>query len=329
MAAVVVLWVTLAGCGGSGPATSSGGAGRATSDRPPAVLAAFYPYYFLVQQIGGNHVSVANLTQPGVEPHDLELTPRLVGDVGTADLVVYQKGFQPAVDEAVEQNRPARVLEVGAVVRPRGDAATDATDGAPNAATDASDEAPNGATDATDEHPPEQAGGDPHVWLDPDRFSVVATAVGDALSGIDAAHTTDYRTRASSLTAKLEALDQDFAAGLRDCTSRVIVTSHEAFGYLAARYGLRQVSISGLAPDAEPSPARIRAVMAAVRTHRVTTVFFETLVSPKAAQTLAGDAGVSTAVLDPVEGLAAPASGDYFSVMRANLYALRKALSCA
>jgi len=288
--AAVAAVAALAACGSSAqPAGNTAGNGQLT------VLAAFYPYYFLAEQVGGTDVAVASLTQSGVEPHDLELTPRQVADIGTADLVVYQEGFQPAVDEAIAHNRPRHTLDV-------------------SSALSAED---TGHTDA-----------DPHVWLDASRFATVATAVGEALAAADPAHAAAYRARAESLTGKLQTLDQDFVTGLKTCRSRAIVTSHAAFGHLAKRYGLEQIPISGLAPDAEPSPARIKAVGDAVRRHGVTTIFFETLVSPKAAKTLAQDVGVGTAVLDPVEGLADPANADYFSVMQANLATLRKALTC-
>jgi zinc transport system substrate-binding protein len=291
-AAAVAILVACGGPAQTAGSTAGDSAGDSAGNGRLRVLAAFYPYYFLAEQVGGGEVAVGNLTQSGVEPHDLELTPRQVADIGTADVVVYQKGFQPAVDEAIAHNRPKNVLDVSTVL-------------------------------------PRNTEADPHLWLDPNRFAKVATAVGESLAAADSAHAAAYRARAESLTARLRTLDQDFVTGLKNCKSRAIVTSHAAFGYLAARYDLKQIPISGLAPDAEPSPARIKAVGDAVRQHGVTTIFFETLVSPKAAQTLAADLGVGTAVLDPVEGLADPTTGDYFSVMRANLATLHKALSCA
>ena len=163
---------------------------------------------------------------------------------------------------------------------------------------------------------------DPHVWLDPVRYAAMTRAIGAELGATESAE---------RLARKLELLDAEFRRGLAHCPRREIVTSHAAFGYLAARYGLEQVPLEGLSPEAEPSARGIADLVDLVRTSGVTTVFFETLVSPRLAQTVAREAGVETAVLNPLEGLTddeAAAGEDYFSVMRANLAALRKALGC-
>jgi zinc transport system substrate-binding protein len=298
LGAVVTVAITLTGCG-----TAS----EPASDSRPSVVAAFYPYFFLAQRIGGTHVHATNLTPPGVEPHDMELTPRQVADVHSAELVIYQRGFQPALDDAVAESTPEHVVEVGWLI--------------------------GGGAGAGGNNPIQGSGpdaaNDPHIWLDPIRFATVATAVGEALAAMDSVHAGDYATNAKAVTAELTKLDKEFQQGLTGCRSQTIVTNHAAFGHLAARYGLEQVAISGIAPEAEPSPAQIAAVARLVREHNATTIFVEPLASPKAAQTLAADVGVQTAVLDPLEGLTDRSpDADYFSGMRANLDALRKALTC-
>jgi zinc transport system substrate-binding protein len=163
---------------------------------------------------------------------------------------------------------------------------------------------------------------DPHVWLDPRRFAEVTRAIAAALGD---------PSRATPLVRRLDALDRELARGLRHCARRTIVTSHAAFGYLAARYGLRQVALVGLAPEAEPSPATVSKLADTVRATRATTVFTEPLVSPALADTVAREAGAVTATLDPLESLTPSeedAGLDYFGVMRKNLAALRKALAC-
>ncbi|HET7368531.1 MAG TPA: zinc ABC transporter substrate-binding protein [Gaiella sp.] len=163
---------------------------------------------------------------------------------------------------------------------------------------------------------------DPHVWLDPRRFAEVTRAIAAALGD---------PSRAPPLVRRLDALDRELARGLRHCARRTIVTSHAAFGYLAARYGLRQVALVGLAPEAEPSPAKVSKLADTVRATRATTVFTEPLVSPALADTVAREAGAVTATLDPLESLTPSeedAGLDYFGVMRKNLAALRKALGC-
>jgi zinc transport system substrate-binding protein len=281
LAAMLVVLATT-GCGGGGDA-----GGR------PSVVAAFYPLAWAAGQIGGASVEVDNLTPAGAEPHDIELTPRDVDEIESADLVLYLgSGFQPAVEDAVS-GRSGRSLDLLA--------------GEELAA------APEGK---------EELAVDPHVWLDPVRFASMAAQIGMEL---------DRRVDGERLVARLHSLDAEFRAGLAHCRRHEIVTSHAAFGYLADRYGLEQVSLTGLAPEAEPTPRDLEELVDEVERSGATTVFFETLVSSKLAETVAREAGVTTAVLDPLEGLTKDelaAGEDYISVMRTNLAALRKALGC-
>ncbi|MEV5768597.1 metal ABC transporter substrate-binding protein [Micromonospora sp. NPDC052213] len=282
------------------------------------VVAAFYPLQFLAERIGGDAVKVTNLAKPGAEPHDLELNPGQVGDVSQAELVVYLKGFQPNVDEAVEQNAGERAFDV-ATVQPLRDAAADGHD---------HDHGHEG--EATGEpHAEEEGGGkDPHLWLDPTRLATVGDKLAERLGKADPEHAADYTARAATLRTELAKLDADFTAGLKTCQRREIVVSHTAFGYLTERYQLEQIGITGLSPENEPSPQRLAEVIEEAQKHKATTIFFETLVSPKVAQTIADQVGAKTAVLDPLEGLSTD-GGDYLSVMRTNLQTLRTALSCS
>lgn len=298
LALLAALPLVLAGC-----ATSSG-----ADDGTVDVLASFYPLQFVAEQVGGDRVSVDTLTPPGAEPHDVELSPAQVSRIDGADLVVYLSGFQAAVDDAVAQTSPAHVV----------DAATEATL--------RPDEHEDETAEEHDEH--EHGDLDPHFWLDPSRMPSVVEDVAATLTEIDPDGADTFAANAAALTQRFEELDAAYTAGLAQCDSRTFVTSHEAFGYLADRYDLHQVGISGIDPEAEPSPARLAEVSTIVRDEGVTTIFFETLVSPKVAETLADDLGVDTAVLDPIEGLADP-DADYFSIAEANLDALRMALSCS
>jgi zinc transport system substrate-binding protein len=183
--------------------------------------------------------------------------------------------------------------------------------------------------DGSDDH----AGGtDPHVWLDPLRLAAIAAATADALGDIDPANGQTFRENAEAYAAELEALDAEMREGLASCSSRLLVVSHAAFGYLADAYDLEQESIAGISPEVEPDPARLAELDALVREEGVTTIFTETLASPDVARTLADEAGVTTAVLNPLEGLTPEELGageDYGSIMRANLQTLRGALVCA
>jgi zinc transport system substrate-binding protein len=277
--------LALAGCG-----DDSANNGR------PSVVVSFYPLQFVVENLAGDAVDVTNLTAPGVEPHDLELTPQAVGDVADADLVVYLSGFQPAVDDAV--------------------------DGQAAAALDVADAADLSLT---------TAGGtlDPHFWLDPSRLAAAADATATTLvdQGILDADTAS--SNLAMLTDDLDRLDAEFRNGLADCTSRDLVTSHEAFGYLADAYDLTQVGITGLSPEAEPDPQDLADVTAFVEQNDVRTIYYETLVSPDVAETVARETGAEVAVLDPLEGLVADATDDdYLTVMSDNLETLRTGQGC-
>ncbi|MBQ1052915.1 zinc ABC transporter substrate-binding protein [Micromonospora sp. C51] len=287
------------------------------------VVAGFYPLQFLAERIGGDAVAVTNLARPGAEPHDLELNPGQVGQISEAELVVFLHGFQPAVDEAVEQQAGDRAFDV-ATVEPLLDATAGGHDHDHEGEEDE-------AHAEEEEHAEEAADGakDPHVWLDPTRLATIGDKLAERLGTADPDRADEYTQRAATLRTELEQLDTEFTEGLKTCQRREIVVSHTAFGYLAQKYQLEQVGISGLTPEDEPSPQRLAAVAEEAREHQATTIFFETLASPKVAETIAREVGAQTAVLDPIEGLSAEGDGDYLSVMRTNLQTLRTALSCS
>ncbi|HET6167127.1 MAG TPA: metal ABC transporter substrate-binding protein [Marmoricola sp.] len=274
----LALAAPLSGCG-----AGSGDDGR------PTVVASFYPLEFVTRQLAGDHVRVVDLTAPGVEPHDLELKPKQVGEVADADLVVYESKLQPAVDDAVEQNAKGSSLDVAPHV--------------------------------------DIEGGNPHFWLDPLRLAKAATVIEEMLANVDPAHADAYAQNLTALRSTLASIDDDFKAGLQHCERSVIVTSHDAFGYWS-RYGLTSEPIAGLSPDAEPSAQHLDELRALVEKDHVTTVFSETLASPKMADVLSHDLGIATAVLDPIEGVRKGSSADYVSIMHANLTALQKANGC-
>ncbi|MEU6249677.1 zinc ABC transporter substrate-binding protein [Glycomyces sp. NPDC047010] len=309
---------TLAACGGEG----------GSDDGTTSVVAAFYPLAYATEQVGGDDVSVTNLTPAGQEPHDLELAPSDIAAIEEADYIVYLKGFIPELDAAIEEYASDKALDVSTAVDTIGYDATQALaeDDHDHAEEDHAEE------EGEDHEHDELEGTDPHVWLDPTRYAQIGTAIADGLAGIDEANAADYTTAADKFTADLADLDAEFTDGLAARTGDAIVTSHAAFGYLADRYGLTQVAISGLSPDQEPDSQRMADVAHYVEENAVTTIFFETLVSPDIADTLAAESGATTAVLNPLEGLTddqADAGDDYFTVMRENLAALQTALGAA
>jgi zinc transport system substrate-binding protein len=310
---------------GSGdPSAADGGSGETLS-----VQASFYPLQYVTERVGGDLVQVESLTPAGAEPHDLELSPAAVDGLRTADAVVYLSGFQPAVDDAVAQAAPEHALDaVHAGVE--GEEAHSAEEHG------AAEESHSGEVHSEETTAEEPAGDDghghdgedPHFWLDPDRLAAVATEVSHELAEVDPDNAATYESNAEELATELAALDEEFTEGLATCERDTIVVSHDAYGYLADKYDLEQVAIAGLDPDTEPSPARLAEIGEVVEAEGVTTVFSESLVNPKVAETLAAEHGIETAVLDPVENQS-DESADYQQVMRNNLAALRTALDCA
>ena len=305
----------LAVAGLSGCSTS----GDSGSDGAVSVAASFYPLEFVAQRVGGDLVDVTVLTSPGQEPHDLELTVAQTAEVAEADLVLLEGALQPVVADAVDQNGTGVALDVEDVVelRPSAEEHDHEED-------EAGDEAGDEAAEEEHEHGAE----DPHFWLDPLLLAQYAEAVGEQLADLDPDHAADYRANAEDLVADLEDLDARWTEGLAECERDVVVVSHDAFGYLA-RYGLDLHGIAGLSPDSEPTPADLAELQELIRTEGVTTVFTETLAPAALADTLARDAGVTTAVLDPIEGLTdQTADEDYLALMDENLAALREANGC-
>jgi zinc transport system substrate-binding protein len=264
------------------------------SDETVTVAAAFYPLFEAAERVGGNRAEASNVTPPGAEPHDIELSPDHVDQLLDADVVLYLGGgFQPAVEQVAE-GRDGITMDVLAEVVPEGTR-------------------------------------DPHIWLDPVLMADIADVVGRALSEADPEGSDEYEARAAKYREEIGRLDQMFGEGLRDCEHRTFITTHAAFGHLAERYGLVELSIAGLEPESEPDPARLAELEDLLRREGVTTVFTEPLVSPRVAQTLARETGARVAVLDPVEGLAPnqlEAGASYVSVMKRNLEALQEALGC-
>ena len=286
VASGVSLLALAAAC--TGDVSDGGGDGG-----PLRVVASFYPLAEAARRVGGDCVTVTDLTPPGVEPHDLELTPDALEIIAGADLVVHLgAGFQPALEEALGEAS-------GVIV--------DAMEGQTVLA--------------------ESAEADPHVWLDPSRYSRIAEDVAAGLREAGALETCPIEARTSAFRDELALLDAEFATGLADCEDDVIVTNHAAFGYMVDAYGLRQEAISGLEPEAQVDARRLSELRELVVREGVSTIFTEELVAPDVAELLASEVGATTAVLNTIE--TKPEAGDYLSAMRENLRRLRDALGCA
>ncbi|WP_017599722.1 metal ABC transporter substrate-binding protein [Nocardiopsis lucentensis] len=323
-------------CGGG-----EGGADGA-EDAALTLVTGVYPLEWLAGRVGGDRVAVTQLTEPGAEPHDLELTGRQIGEVSEADIAFYVSGLQPAVDEAVEQEAADTALDVADVVElhPIGD------DGGHEHEDEHAheeegehaheEEGEHEAHAEEDEEGHEEGDGhdhgefDPHFWLDVDLMAEAAAALADRMAELDPDGAQTYEENAEAVTAELTTIGEEYDAGLTDCARHEVVVGHTAFAYLTEAHGLEQIGVSGVDPDTEPSPSQIAAIADIVEERDITTVFTEPLMPAATADTIAAESGAEVAVLDPLEGVTDQSPGDdYPSIMRGNLAALTAALECS
>jgi zinc transport system substrate-binding protein len=278
--------------------------GAAPDDGRRSIVTAVYPLEEAAARIGGDRVVVTNLTPPGIEPHDLELTPDDLELIAEADLVLYLGGgFQPAVEDAIDAAATGTTVDVLSAVGERGALLPD----------------PDG-----------ELAQDPHVWLDPARYLDVVAVVTDALAGTDPPGAPAFDAAAAAWRADLEALVDDYEV-LRSCDRDLLVTGHRAFGYLAEAYGLREAAIAGVSPEAEPGPARLAEIRALVADEGVTTVYTEELLPSDYADTIAAETGAEVRLLHTIESRTdaqREAGIGYEELMRENLTALTEGLGC-
>ena len=333
VAAALTLPLVAASCGTSdtpGSGASDGGSG----EDKLAVVASFYPLAHAVERVGGERVEVNNLTREGQDPHHLELTPQQVATVQKADLVVYEKGMQPAADGAIEAAKPASALDLSviadlpaAATQIVGDAdhADEHADHAHDAdhadADEHADDADHAADDGHDHGP-----NDPHFWLDPQRYAQAVEKVAQQLGAVDPAGAATYTANAQAFTKELTDLDGKLEAGLRTCAQRTIVTGHTAFGYLADRYKLNQVGLAGVLNEGEADPARIAEVVKYVKANRIATIYAEEGETQASLDTVAREAGVEVGTLD---NLSITKEAGYVGRMEANLETLRAGQGCS
>ena len=286
-----------------------------TTEQPASnrisVAASFYPIEYIARRTGGDLIDVYNPVPPGAEPHDLELTPRTIERIQNSKVFLYLgHGFQPSIDRALDTvTGPSTISK-------------DVSEGVELVPATAHEE---------EEAPVEGEALDPHIWLDPMRAEKMVTNSEQALSQADPANKAVYNSNAEKLHGELSVLNDEFKQGLANCTRKDFVTSHAAFAYIAESYGLEQVPVSGISPEAEPSPAKLSEIIAFAREHDVKYIFFETLVDPSVAELIASEVGAQTLVLNPIEGLTSDQQNegsDYFTLMRQNLANLKLALDC-
>ncbi|MCI4625704.1 MAG: zinc ABC transporter substrate-binding protein [Candidatus Magnetoovum sp. WYHC-5] len=268
------------------------------------VVASIYPIYFFSKAIGGGKAEVFNMTPSGVEPHDYEPTALDMARIEDSKLVILNGGGLEGWEKNVKKNIKSDHTLI--VIAGEGLANQQMVEEGKNTI-------------------------DPHIWLSPTLAQKMVDNIATGFIQVDHANADYYKTNASTLKAKIETLDVAYKTGLKNCKEKNIITSHAAFGYLAASYGLKQVSIAGLSPDNEPSPRQMVDIVKFAKANNVKYIFFESLVSPKLSQTIANEIGVQTMVLNPIEGLTAEevAEGqDYFTIMMSNLTNIQIALRC-
>ncbi|WP_431868677.1 metal ABC transporter substrate-binding protein [Nocardiopsis eucommiae] len=313
------------GCGTDGG--GSGGDETSPADADLTVVTGVYPLEWLAQEIGGDGVAVVQLTEPGTEPHDLELTGRQIGEVSEADIAFYVEGLQPAVDEAIGQEAEESALNVADVVelRPAGGEEEHAEDDHGHDHGHDHDEEDGHTEDDGHDH----GDLDPHFWLDVELMKETAEALAQRMGEVDPEGADRYQEGAERVVSELSTLGEAYQTGLATCEHREVVVGHTAFTYLTEQYDLEQIGVSGVDPDNEPSPAQIAAITDVVRERDITTIFTEPLMPAATADTIAAETGARVEVLDPLEGVTDRSPGDdYPSIMLGNLDALTAALSC-
>jgi zinc transport system substrate-binding protein len=273
------------------------------------VVASIYPLAYFAQQIAGSAATVTTLVPAGTEPHEYEPSPRDIAALENADIIILNGGSvdaplqKAAAQVAAEKHKPVIFAMQNLVIDFKNMSGASAMQNT-----------------------------DPHVWLDPQFAIGIAHTIAASLSLADSAHGDAYAAAKLRLIISLQALDAAYAQGLASCPNdTAALTSHDAFEYLTKRYGIHLIPIAGLSPEDEPSPKRMAQLVDLSRAQHVTTVFFESLASPKLANTLADELGVSTDILSPIEGLSAEekaAGKEYDGLMRDNLAKLRTALRC-
>lgn len=267
------------------------------------VVTSFYPLFYFTKEIGKDKLDLTNITPAGVEPHDYEPTPTDVVKIENSQLLVLNGSIEAWGERIKNQltNKNTLVIETGA-----------------------------GLFDKELEEDGKKIR-DPHVWLDTIRAKSQVDAITKALEDIDPVNRDFYTANSVELKEKLDSLNTVFKNGLSSCVRSEFVTSHEAFGYLASRYDLNQIAVSGISPDEEPSSAKLAEIVKIVKAKGIKYIFFESLVSPKLSETIAQEVGAKTLVLDPLEGITdngIKKGRDYISIMNDNLNNLRIALEC-
>lgn len=309
--AAAIAALTLGGC------SATAKSGKADGGKVEAV-ASFYPLAYVTSQVGGDLVDVTNLTPSG-EAHEVELSAKDLTTISQADALIYLSGFQAAVDDAVKEAAPKNTLDVAKAAKLKKLSAEQAAEHEAAHAHEGEHEEAG--------HNHHHGSFDPHFWLDPQRLSQVVPQVVATLSQADPDHSDTFQKNGKALQDKLADLDKEYRSGLNKCATPTAVTAHEAYGYLADRYGFEQVGVKGVDPEAETSLTRLQEVANIAKDKKVNVLFSESALGDKDTKTLAEQLGIKSEVLDPLE-IQVDKNRDYLQVMHDNLEKLSKTMKC-
>ena len=303
----------LAGCGAAGSTTEN------TESDKLQVVTTFYPMYDFTKQVAQDDAEVSMLLEAGMEVHSFEPSSQMIAEIQDADVFIY--------------NSPEMETWVPDVL-----ASIDTSDMVVICASDAITLLEYEGEAHAHDHESEEKGAnaghshtvDPHVWLDPVLAQTEVSTIAEGLAEADPDNAEDYLENAGIYNGKLNELDEAYRAAFEGTENRTFVTQHAAFAYLAARYDLNQISVTGLNAEVEPSAAALATLSDYVKANNILHIYFENNASSQTAETLAEEVGVELAVLSPLEGITEEdqkKGSDYISVMLDNLEALKKSIN--
>lgn len=261
------------------------------------VVTSVYPLAHFASEVGGDQVEIVQIAGAGIDPHDFEPTPQDIAAVYNADIFLFNGGELDAwAEKAAETAKKNGVL----VIKMSEAIAT-----------------------TEDKH------GD-HIWLDPLNVQKEVALMQDIFARQDPNNKGFYAQNATAYLAKLSALDRRFREEMANCRQKNIITSHDAFNYLAHRYGFNAVSIGGNKPGSEPTPQELVTLIKFIKENNIHYVFTEPFGNKEIMETVIAETGSKMLTLYPLDSLTIEemTKNGYISLMEANLDNLKIALEC-
>jgi zinc transport system substrate-binding protein len=300
-----------------GTAGCKNGQQRDNENRRLRIVTTLFPLFDFAGKVGGEKVDVLLLLPPGVEPHDFEPKPKDVATIQEADVFIYTgRAMEPWVQTILKSIDSKNLLVV---------------DTSKGITLRSANEDHDGHRHGHEGH---ESGmnSDPHIWLDFGNAQAMVRTIAEGLSKRDPKGSDFYTRNASVYIDQLRKVDEEYRTGLAECKTRFFLYGgHYAFNYLAQRYGLTYVSVRGVSPNAEPSPAHLIDMITKMKQHQLGHVFYEELASPRLAETIARETGASLLPLSPAHNVTREQMEQHISfidIMKTNLAMFRKGLQC-